>query len=370
MSWQHRDIKPENILLTSADGWQIKVTDFGLAKLMEGFMSQMPTPLTSLTTSGQLPSLRSPCVTPVSSGVLPDLGTSPGGSPGGGRSPLPAGSSSSSLSAGLEDDLLAQFQRMRATTVCGSPNYMAPEVLYGRPTGYDATVDVWSCGVVLYVLLSGGLPFYETPHPDMPAIVNGYEGTRVDFPPAAWATVSEAAKSLLRRMLEVDAAKRPQAKKVVQEPWLAPPKSAAAETLTAQAAEAAAEASSAAFLPPAPTEPPSSGSGGARAGSRLQHRTSLAPTYNESFRQFNAKRERRSRASSLSRASSIGGEDSPPGFAKLARGVVGSSGNLKGSPLRGSRLDAIRGADDRPSVAEERRSDLSSVDEEMPPYRP
>ena len=63
----------------------------------------------------------------------------------------------------------AAMGRMRATTLCGSGYYMAPEVYWRR--AYGAPVDVWSCGVVLYILLSGGPPWEAEgiPNPANPA---------------------------------------------------------------------------------------------------------------------------------------------------------------------------------------------------------
>ncbi|GAB2216134.1 hypothetical protein Droror1_Dr00023902 [Drosera rotundifolia] len=79
-------------------------------------------------------------------------------------------------------------------TTCGTPNYVAPEVLSSQ--GYDgAAADVWSCGVILYVLMAGYLPFEET---DLPTL---YQKINVaEFSCPIW--FSPGAKSLINRILD------------------------------------------------------------------------------------------------------------------------------------------------------------------------
>ncbi|KAI9106815.1 hypothetical protein K1719_022343 [Acacia pycnantha] len=79
-------------------------------------------------------------------------------------------------------------------TTCGTPNYVAPEVLSHK--GYNgAMADVWSCGVILYVLLAGYLPFDEL---DLPTLYSKIDGAEFSSP--AWFPVG--AKSLIRRILD------------------------------------------------------------------------------------------------------------------------------------------------------------------------
>eukprot|EP00850_Spirogloea_muscicola_P011539 SM000072S21173 [mRNA] locus=s72:156605:160594:+ [translate_table: standard] len=98
--------------------------------------------------------------------------------------------------------------------VVGSPYYMAPEVL---KRSYGPEADVWSAGVILYILLCGVPPFWaENEQGVAKAILRG----EIDFIRDPWPKVSISAKSLVRRMLEQDPQKRLSARQVKAHPWL------------------------------------------------------------------------------------------------------------------------------------------------------
>ncbi|KAL2893388.1 CBL-interacting serine/threonine-protein kinase 9 [Bienertia sinuspersici] len=96
-------------------------------------------------------------------------------------------------------------------TACGTPNYVAPEVLTDH--GYDGTsADVWSCGVILFVLMAGYLPF------DDHNIINLYkkiENANFVFPP--W--ISSGAKKLIKRILDPNPLTRITISEVLQDEW-------------------------------------------------------------------------------------------------------------------------------------------------------
>ncbi|XP_047077403.1 phosphoenolpyruvate carboxylase kinase 1-like [Lolium rigidum] len=104
----------------------------------------------------------------------------------------------------------------RAEGLVGTPHYVAPEVVSGEDYGEKA--DVWSAGVVLYVLLSGGaLPFGgETAKDVLSAVMRG----SVRFPPRLFSGVSPAAKDLMRRMMCRDEWRRFSAEQVLRHPWI------------------------------------------------------------------------------------------------------------------------------------------------------
>ncbi|CAA2989700.1 calcium-dependent kinase 10-like [Olea europaea subsp. europaea] len=102
----------------------------------------------------------------------------------------------------------------RFSEIVGSPYYMAPEVL---KRNYGPEVDVWSAGVILYILLCGVPPFWaETEQGVALAILRGV----IDFKREPWPQVSESAKSLVRQMLEPDPKKRLTAQQVLDHPWI------------------------------------------------------------------------------------------------------------------------------------------------------
>ncbi|KAE8766953.1 calcium-dependent protein kinase 7-D [Hordeum vulgare] len=102
----------------------------------------------------------------------------------------------------------------RFTEIVGSPYYMAPEVL---KRNYGQEVDVWSAGVILYILLCGVPPFWaETEQGVAQAIIRSV----IDFKRDPWPRVSDNAKDLVRGMLNPDPRRRLTAQQVLDHPWL------------------------------------------------------------------------------------------------------------------------------------------------------
>ncbi|KAF3603163.1 hypothetical protein F2Q69_00032829 [Brassica cretica] len=100
------------------------------------------------------------------------------------------------------------------TDVVGSPYYVAPEVLLKR---YGPEADVWTAGVILYILLSGVPPFWaETQQGIFDAVLKGY----IDFDSDPWPVISDSAKDLIRRMLCSKPAERLTAHEVLRHPWI------------------------------------------------------------------------------------------------------------------------------------------------------
>ncbi|KAF7819018.1 calcium-dependent protein kinase 32 [Senna tora] len=98
--------------------------------------------------------------------------------------------------------------------IVGSPYYMAPEVL---KRNYGPEVDIWSAGVILYILLCGVPPFWaETEQGVAQAIIRSV----IDFKRDPWPKVSDNAKDLVRKMLDPDPKRRLSAQEVLDHPWL------------------------------------------------------------------------------------------------------------------------------------------------------
>lgn len=100
-------------------------------------------------------------------------------------------------------------------TACGTPGYVAPEVLMGE--GYNQEVDVWSIGVIMYILLCGFPPFYaENNHKLFEKIMKGQYG----FPSPYWDRISPAAKNLIKHLLVVQPKNRYTTAQILNDPWI------------------------------------------------------------------------------------------------------------------------------------------------------
>jgi len=99
-------------------------------------------------------------------------------------------------------------------TTDGTPYYVAPETLQGR---YTHAVDLWSCGVILYIMLCGYPPFTGTT--DVDVLANVRKGD-VQFQLDDWKQVSKSATDLVQQLLQVNAAERCIAKEALKHPWI------------------------------------------------------------------------------------------------------------------------------------------------------
>ncbi|XP_013858751.1 serine/threonine-protein kinase DCLK1a isoform X2 [Austrofundulus limnaeus] len=102
-------------------------------------------------------------------------------------------------------------------TVCGTPTYVAPEII--AETGYGLKVDIWAAGVITYILLCGFPPFRGSSD-DQEALFDQILMGQLEFPLPYWDNVSEAAKDLIRSMLEVEVDQRYTALQVLEHPWV------------------------------------------------------------------------------------------------------------------------------------------------------
>jgi len=100
-------------------------------------------------------------------------------------------------------------------TSCGSPGYVAPEILTAE--SYDKSVDMWSVGVIIYILLSGSPPFYAD---SAPALFKKIMDVKYDFDDSVWDDISDSAKDLIRNLLVKEPSKRFTAKQCLRHPWV------------------------------------------------------------------------------------------------------------------------------------------------------
>ena len=108
------------------------------------------------------------------------------------------------------------FTDDKLQTSCGSPGYVAPEVLTSE--SYDKSVDMWSLGVIIYILLCGYPPFYAD---NAPALFKKIMDVKYDFDDPSWDDVSEEAKHLIRHLLVKNTDERYTAEQCRNHPWVA-----------------------------------------------------------------------------------------------------------------------------------------------------
>jgi len=101
-------------------------------------------------------------------------------------------------------------------TSCGTPDYVAPEVITAEG-GYKESVDMWSCGVITYVLLCGFSPFLST---TQTGLFTKIVKAEYDFPDPEWTNISHEAKDFIKHLMVKDPAERWTAKQCQEHPWL------------------------------------------------------------------------------------------------------------------------------------------------------
>uniref|UniRef100_A0A3B3T633 calcium/calmodulin-dependent protein kinase n=1 Tax=Paramormyrops kingsleyae TaxID=1676925 RepID=A0A3B3T633_9TELE len=97
----------------------------------------------------------------------------------------------------------------------GTPGYLSPEVLRKDP--YGKPVDMWACGVILYILLVGYPPFWDE---DQHRLYQQIKAGAYDFPSPEWDTVTPEAKDLINKMLTINPVKRITASEALKHPWI------------------------------------------------------------------------------------------------------------------------------------------------------
>ncbi|XP_054003431.1 calcium/calmodulin-dependent protein kinase type II alpha chain isoform X23 [Hylaeus anthracinus] len=113
------------------------------------------------------------------------------------------------LAIEVQGDALAWFG------FAGTPGYLSPEVLKKEP--YGKPVDIWACGVILYILLVGYPPFWDE---DQGRLYMQIKAGSYDYPSPEWDTVTPEAKNLINQMLTVNPSKRITASEALKHPWI------------------------------------------------------------------------------------------------------------------------------------------------------
>eukprot|EP01129_Flabellula_baltica_P017016 TRINITY_DN929_c0_g1_i4.p1 TRINITY_DN929_c0_g1~~TRINITY_DN929_c0_g1_i4.p1 ORF type:complete len:602 (+),score=118.05 TRINITY_DN929_c0_g1_i4:28-1806(+) len=110
--------------------------------------------------------------------------------------------------------LSKEFSKSQLLTACGTPEYVAPEVLLSKP--YDQSADIWSIGVITYMLLSGCPPFYGA---DQDTIFSRILHVNFHFSIPIFKEISNEAKSFISALLVYNPDRRPTARQCLSAPW-------------------------------------------------------------------------------------------------------------------------------------------------------
>ena len=152
-------------------------------------------------------------------------------------------------------------------TMCGTPAYVAPEVLLSMGSGgYTNAADVWSVGVLLYIMLSGHHPFDISTN-KVTDLYDSIKKGNFTFPRSLFGNVSPAAIEFIKKMMTVDPDKRVTAAEALHDPWL----------VGSSSSDSAPAAQPAAAPAPAPSEEPSSTSPSEDGGVKRPISGSSAP---------------------------------------------------------------------------------------------
>ena len=109
-------------------------------------------------------------------------------------------------------------QEVMMQTACGTPGYVAPEILQTSDTGYGKEVDMWSVGVITYILLCGFPPFYNE---NVAQLFESIIKADFDYPSDYWDHISDDAIDFIDNLLIPDPAKRMTASDALKHSWLA-----------------------------------------------------------------------------------------------------------------------------------------------------